>query len=118
MADSPSDVTDNLLLWRNGDPDALNRVMPLVYAELRRLAASYVRGEYRYQTLQTTALIHEAYLRLVEQTRSDWKNRANFFGVAAQLMRRILVDHVRTHQARKRGGGALKVSLHDRNGHR
>lgn len=113
MSNSPSDVTDSLCLWQKGDPEALNKLMPLVYDELRRLAASYVRREYRYQTLQTTALIHEAYLRLVEQTRSDWKNRAHFFGVAAQLMRRILVDHARTHQAEKRGGGAPQFSLHD-----
>jgi RNA polymerase sigma factor (TIGR02999 family) len=113
MTDSPSGVTETLLLWRKGDPEALNRLMPLVYDELRRLASSYLRREYRYQTLQTSALVHEAYLRLVEQTRTDWKNRAHFFGVAAQLMRRILVDHARVHQAGKRGGGALKFSLHD-----
>jgi RNA polymerase sigma factor (TIGR02999 family) len=87
--------------------------MPLVYHDLRRVAASYLRREYRYQSLQTTALVHEAYIRLVDQTRTDWKNRAHFFGVAAQLMRRILVDHARSHQSRKRGGGALTFSISD-----
>jgi RNA polymerase sigma factor (TIGR02999 family) len=116
MTDCPSDVTETLVLWQSGDPEALNRLMPLVYDELRRLASSYLRREYRYQTLQTSALVHEAYLRLVEQTRTDWKNRAHFFGVAAQLMRRILVDHARVHQADKRGGGAPKFSLHDEMG--
>jgi RNA polymerase sigma factor (TIGR02999 family) len=111
MTTSPADVTDALTLLRNGDPDALNTLMPLVYRELRRLAASFLRREYRYQTLQTTALVHEAYIRLVDQRHPDWKNRAHFFAVAAQLMRRILVDHARTHQTNKRGGGALAVSL-------
>ena len=107
----PTNVTENLALWKSGDPEALNRLMPLVYRELRRLAASFLRREYRYQTLQTTALVHEAYIRLVDQTHTDWKDRAHFFGVAAQLMRRILVDHARTHQASKRGGGAVAVQL-------
>ena len=107
----PTNVTENLALWKSGDPEALNRLMPLVYRELRRLAASFLRREYRYQTLQTTALVHEAYIRLVDQTHTDWKDRAHFFGVAAQLMRRILVDHARTHQASKRGGGAVAVPL-------
>ncbi|HKF54849.1 MAG TPA: sigma-70 family RNA polymerase sigma factor [Blastocatellia bacterium] len=111
MIASTAQVTENLALWRNGDPEALNRLMPLVYNELRRLASSFLRREYRYQTLQTTALVHEAYLRLVDQTHTDWKDRAHFFGIAAQLMRRILVDHARIHQAGKRGGGARAVSL-------
>jgi len=85
--------------------------MPLVYAELRRLASGYLRRENPAHTLQTTALVHEAYLRLVDQTRTDWKDRAHFMGVAAQLMRRVLVDHARTRLAAKRGGGALRVGL-------
>jgi RNA polymerase sigma factor (TIGR02999 family) len=113
MMASPTQVTETLALWKNGDPEALNRLMPLVYRELRRLAASFLRREYRHQTLQTTALVHEAYLRLVGQNHTDWKDRAHFFGVAAQLMRRILVDHARSHQADKRGGGAMAVSLHE-----
>jgi len=113
MTSSPAAVTETLALWRSGDPEALNRLMPLVYRELRRLAAGFLRREYRYQTLQTTALVHEAYIRLVDQTHTDWKSRAHFFGVAAQLMRRILVDHARTHQAEKRGGGAIAISLHE-----
>jgi len=92
--------------------------MPLVYAELRRMASGYLRRENRPHTLQTTALVHEAYLRLVDQTRTDWKDRAHFLGVAAQLMRRVLVDHARTRLAAKRGGGALKVSLNDNVGGR
>jgi RNA polymerase sigma factor (TIGR02999 family) len=111
MIASQAEVTETLALWKDGDPEALNRLMPIVYRELRRLASSFLRREYRYQTLQTTALVHEAYLRLVDQTHTDWKDRAHFFGVAAQLMRRILVDHARTHLAGKRGGGALAVSL-------
>ena len=107
------EVSDLLLAWRNGDQQALAQLMPLVYDELRRLAAAYLRRERPGHTLQTTALVHEAYLRLVDQTRADWQNRAQFFGVAAQLMRRILVDHARTQHAAKRGSGALKLSLNE-----
>jgi len=92
--------------------------MPLVYDELRRLASGYLRREYGERTLQTTALVHEAYLRLVGQNHADWKDRAHFFGVAAHLMRQILVDHARRRQAGKRGGGALKISLDDNIGKR
>jgi RNA polymerase sigma factor (TIGR02999 family) len=113
MAQLPPDVSQLLLAWRNGDREALNQLMPLVYDELRRLAGGYLRRERVGHTLQTTALVHEAYLRLVDQTRADWQNRAQFFGVAAQLMRRILVDHARTQQAAKRGSGALKLSLNE-----
>jgi RNA polymerase sigma factor (TIGR02999 family) len=116
--DSPKNVTEVLLRWRGGDPEALNVLMPLVYDELRRLARAYLRREHGARTLQTTALVHEAYLRLVDQTCVDWKNRAHFFGVAAHLMREILVDHARRRQAGKRGGGALKISLDDRIGKR
>jgi len=87
--------------------------MPVVYGELRRLAQHYLRRERPDHTLQATALVHEAYLRLVDQRAVTWQNRAHFFGVAAQLMRRILVDHARRHHAAKRGGTALKVSLND-----
>jgi RNA polymerase sigma factor (TIGR02999 family) len=87
--------------------------MPLVYDELRRLASGYLRREHGARTLQTTALVHEAYLRLVDQREPDWKNRAHFFGVAAHLMRQILVDYARRRQAAKRGGGALRISLEE-----
>lgn len=108
---SSQDVTEILLRWRNGDQEALDQLMPLVYDELHRLANAYLRRERPGHTLQTTALVHEAYLRLVDQTHANWQNRAHFYGVAAQLMRRILVSHARTQQAAKRGSGGLKLSL-------
>src|SRR5882724_7220347 len=95
----------------DGDQAALNKLMPLVYDELRRLAHRYMMREHPGHTLQTTALVDEAYLRLVDQTHTHWKSRAQFFGIAAQLMRRILVDHARSHLYAKRGGGARKVVL-------
>lgn len=94
-----------------GDPNAASKLMPLIYDELRRLAGSYMRREREDHTLQATALVHEAYLKLVEQRSVNWQNRAHFFGVAAQLMRRILVDHARGHLRQKRGGENQKVSL-------
>jgi RNA polymerase sigma-70 factor (ECF subfamily) len=97
-------VTQLLIDWRNGDQTAFDKLMPLVYSELRRLAGHYLRRERRGHTLQPTALVNEAFLRLVDQKRSGWQNRAQFFGIAAQLMRRILVDHARIHRAAKRGG--------------
>jgi len=97
-------VTQLLKDWGEGDQAALDRLMPLVYGELRRLANNYLRRERVNHTLQPTALVNEAYLKLVDQRNARWQNRAQFFGVAAQLMRRILVDHARTHQAQKRGG--------------
>lgn len=97
-------VTQLLLKWNAGDPQALERLMPLVYSELRRLAANYLRRERQNHTLQPTALVNEAYLKLVDQKGARWQNRAQFYGVAAQLMRRILVDHARHRQAAKRGG--------------
>lgn len=100
----PEGVTQLLIDWGKGDQAALDRLMPLVYSELRRLANNYLRRERANHTLQPTALVNEAYLRLVDQKNARWQNRAQFFGVAAQLMRRILVDHARTHQAQKRGG--------------
>lgn len=97
----------------NGDKTALDQLIPLLYDELRRLADSYLRREAPGQTLQPTALVHETYIRLVSQHLPDWKNRAHFFGVAAQLMRQILVDRARSYQAAKRGGGVRRVALED-----
>ncbi len=105
------DVTQILHDWSAGDESAAERLMPIVYEELRRLAGQYLRRERPDHTLQATALVHEAYLKLVDQNRVDWKNRAHFRGVAAQLMRRILVEHARTHRAEKRGGRWEKVYL-------
>jgi RNA polymerase sigma-70 factor (ECF subfamily) len=110
MSDS-QDVTVLLSSLTKGDPDAASRLMPLIYDELRRLAASYMRREREDHTLQATALVHEAFIKLVDQRGVNWQNRAHFFGVAAQLMRRILVDHARGHLRQKRGGDNQKVSL-------
>ena len=96
-------ITQLLIAWSEGRSDALNELLPLVYAELRRLASSYLRHEAAGHTLQPTALVHEAYLRLIDQRRVRWRNRAHFYGVAAQIMRRILVDHARSAHASKRG---------------
>jgi RNA polymerase sigma factor (TIGR02999 family) len=109
-------VTDLLQAWDRGDLEARDHLMRVVYDELRRRAAAYLRSERAEHTLQPTALVHEAYLRLVGQQRIVWQNRAHFFGVAAQMMRRILVDHARGHRRGKRGGGAVKVTLDDRAG--
>ena len=111
MKPPPSEVTQLLHEVAAGDRDALPRLIPLVYNELRRLAAAYLRRERRGHTFQPTALVHEAYLRLVEQKQVDWQNRGHFFGIAAQLMRRILVDHGRARHAAKRGGDQQEVSL-------
>ncbi len=100
-----------LLEWKQGDSNAAERLMPLVYEELRRLARRYLQRERPDHTLQATGLVHEAYLRLVDQTDMTWQNRAQFFSVAAQSMRRILVDHARAHQAAKRGGGREKLEF-------
>jgi RNA polymerase sigma-70 factor, ECF subfamily len=108
---SASDVTALLRAWGDGDPTARERLMPLVYDELRRRARSYLRREREGHTLQPTALVHEAYLRLMGQDRSAWKNRDQFFGIAAQMMRRILVDHARAHKMTKRSGQWARVSL-------
>lgn len=109
--DSSDDVTGLLLRWSHGDPDALRRLLPLVYDECRRIAARQLQGERREHTLNPTALVHELYLRLVDQRRANWKNRAQFFGIVAQLMRRILVDHARARKAQKRAGSRMLVSL-------
>jgi RNA polymerase sigma factor (TIGR02999 family) len=108
---SPQEMTQLLLDWRRGDKAALDKLMPLVYDELRRLAAHYLRREREDHTLQPTALVHEAYVRLIDQSHMDWKNRAHFFGVAAQVMRHILVDYARSHKAAKRGSGQREMSL-------
>jgi len=112
--DSPSkEVTQLLLDWKQGNHTALDQLTPLVYQELRRLAQSYLRRERSDHTLQATALIHEAYVRLVDQGQPAWESRIHFFGIAAQLMRQILVDHARSNRAAKRGGGAPKLSLNE-----
>jgi RNA polymerase sigma factor (TIGR02999 family) len=113
MNPSSHDVTQILQAWSDGDPGALDELIPVVYEELRRQAARHLRRERPDHTLQTTALIHEAYLRLVDQKDVRWQNRAHFFGVAAQLMRRILVDHARKDRALKRGGPAVKLPLEE-----
>jgi RNA polymerase sigma factor (TIGR02999 family) len=105
------DVTALLGDWSRGNRTALNQLLPLVYAELRRVAARQLRKERADHTLQPTALVNEAYIRLVDQRQVDWQNRAHFFGVAAQIMRRILVDHARRHLASKRGEGMPRVSI-------
>ena|SRR5688500_3153524 len=109
--DSSESITQLLERWSSGDTKALDRLMPLVYDELRRLAASYLRRERREHTLQPTALVNEVFLKFFDQRSMTWRNRAQFFGVAAQLMRRILVDHARAHYSTKRGGDRFCISL-------
>ena len=111
MGSSRSEVTQLLQEWGLGRQDAFDRLVPEIYAELRRLASSYLRRERRDHTLQPTALVHEAFLKLVDQRAVRWQNRAHFFGIAAQAMRRILVDHARAHGAGKRGSGERPLSL-------
>jgi|SRR5205807_7123162 len=101
---SSENVTQLLVKWGEGDSAALEKLMPLVYSELRRLARNYLRRERQNHTLQPTALVNEAYLKLIDQKNARWQNRAHFYGVAAQMMRRILVDHARQNKAAKRGG--------------
>ncbi|HUA57782.1 MAG TPA: ECF-type sigma factor [Verrucomicrobiae bacterium] len=115
MAEPPGEVSVLLAEMRSGRKDAFARALPLIYNELRRLAARYMRDERRAHTLQPTALVHEAYLRLAGQDRADWRNRAQFIAIAGQLMRRILVDHARKHYAAKRVGSlvTLKEGLND-----
>ena len=108
---SPTEITELLIGWSDGDPAALERLMPLVERELHRLAHHYMRQEPAGHTLQTTALINEAFLRLVDQSRVRWQNRAHFFGIAAQIMRRVLLNYARDQKRMKRGGGAVQVSL-------
>jgi RNA polymerase sigma factor (TIGR02999 family) len=108
---APAGVTRLLVNWSDGDESALNEMIPLVYHELRRIALNHLRHERPDHTLQPTALVHEAYLRLVDQTRVNWKNSAQFFGIASTMMRRILVNHAKNRQAAKRGGNIIKVPL-------
>src|SRR5262245_19692713 len=112
-AQSHHDLTALLMAWGNGDEDALSRLTPLVYDELHRLAAAYMRREKAGHTLQTSALVNEAYLKLVDSSRVRWQNRAHFLAVAAQLMRRILVDFARSRRYQKRGGGWHQITLSD-----
>jgi RNA polymerase sigma factor (TIGR02999 family) len=105
------EVTRLLLDWGNGNEAARDELMPLIYSELRQVAEKYLNQELPGHTLQPTALVHEAYIRLVEQTHPEWKNRAHFFAVASQVMRQVLVDHARRNRAGKRGGGARHTSL-------
>src|SRR5918995_616247 len=108
---SPKEISQLLLAWSDGDQSALEQLAPLVQEELRRLAHHYMRGERAGHTLQTSALVNEAYIRLIDWKNARWQNRAHFFAVSAQMMRRILVDFARDRQYLKRGGGALRVSL-------
>jgi len=111
---SPHDVTGLLHEWRQGDDEALDKLTALVYDELRRIARRYLRHERDYHTLQTTALINEAYLRLINQQHAGWQNRAHFFAVTAQIMRHVLIDYARRRHYEKRGGkDAQRVSLND-----
>ncbi len=112
MSEHPADgVTKLLIDLSNGDREAVDLLLPVIYDELRKLATNYLRRERPDHTLQPTALVHEAYMRLIDQTRVNWQNRAHFFGVAAQIMRRLLVDHARKHNAEKRGQDFQKLSL-------
>lgn len=113
---APLPITELLKAWRQGDHDALEALMPLVEDELRNIARRYMRNENQGHLLQTTALVNEAFMRLVDQKRVEWQSRAHFFGIAAQLMRRILVDYARSELRIKRGGGAQVVSLSQADG--
>jgi RNA polymerase sigma factor (TIGR02999 family) len=108
---SPNEVTQLLQNWKNGDKTALDKLMPVVYDELRRIASRFLKQQRPNHTLQTTALVHEAYVRLVGKQDMEWQNRAHFFGVAARMMRFILMDYALAQQTEKRGGGNLKLSL-------
>ena len=113
MDNKSSDITQFLVDWSKGDASAQERLFPLVHAELKRLARSYMNRENPGHTLQTSALLNEAYIRMVDQKAVSWANRAHFFAVSAQVMRHVLIDHARRHLYAKRGGGARKVSLDD-----
>ncbi len=108
---SPGKVTDLLVAWNGGEAEALTKLVPLVYEELRQIAQRCLRRERQGHTLEPTALVHEAYARLIDQNRVRWQNRAHFFAIAGQTMRRILVDHARRRHAARRGGPALRLSL-------
>lgn len=110
---SPKEITRLLVDWNNGDASAFEKLVPYVERELRRIASRHMRRENPGHTLQTTALVHEAYLKLVEQRDVNWQNREHFFALAAQIMRRVLIDHARTRQRAKRGGDAVRVDMED-----
>jgi RNA polymerase sigma factor (TIGR02999 family) len=110
---TPDEITRILREWRSGDKQALERLVPVVYDELRILASRQLAGEWRHTRLETTAVVNEAYLKLFGQREVDWQNRGHFFAIAAQLMRRILVDHARRHLRDKHGGGTVHVALHE-----
>ncbi|NNE98107.1 MAG: sigma-70 family RNA polymerase sigma factor [Pyrinomonadaceae bacterium] len=107
-------ITQMLIELTEGNKEVVDQILPLVYAELRKLASGYLMKERRNHTLQPTALVHEAYLKLIDQNAVEWQNRSHFFGIAAQIMRRILIDHARNHKAEKRGGADEKISLDDK----
>jgi len=109
--DSPTAITELLIRWRQGDQSALERLIPLVEDELHKIAHRYMSRENPGHLLQTTALVNEAFLRLIDQSRVSWQNRAHFFGIAAQIMRRILLNHARDQKRIKRGGGGIQLSL-------
>jgi len=109
----PGEITQLLLQWKQGEPDAFDRLMPLVYPHLRQIASAYIRRERNPGVLQATALVHEVYLRLIGQKKADWADRAHFYTFAAKVMRMILMDHARSNDAQKRGGGAEHIPLND-----
>jgi RNA polymerase sigma factor (TIGR02999 family) len=113
MNESTHDLTRLLQAWRRGDSAALDKLVPLVYEELHRLAHCYMAREWANSTLQTTALIHEAYLRLVDANEIEWRNRVHFFAISANVMRRVLVEFARSRGSQKRGGGVRKISLEE-----
>ncbi|HUQ32711.1 MAG TPA: sigma-70 family RNA polymerase sigma factor [Pyrinomonadaceae bacterium] len=115
MSEGQKDVTQMLLALSAGEPGAMEGLFPLVYDELKRIARQYLKREREGHTLQPTALVHEAYLRLVDQTRVTWQNRAQFYGVTATIMRRILINHARAHAAERRGGAQRRLSLGEEN---
>src|SRR5215207_3593218 len=110
---APSEITQMLIELTDGNQEVVNHILPHIYDELKRLASSYLRRERSDHTLQPTALVHEAYMKLIDQNRVKWQNRAHFFGIAAQVMRRILMDHARKHQAEKRGGEFEKLPIEE-----
>ncbi len=111
MSSGKKNVTELLTAWRRGENEAMEQLLPLVYNELRKLARGYLRKERHDHTLQPTALVHEAYLRMADQGNPQWRDRVHFYGIAARVMRQILVDHARSHSAGKRGGHAIKVTI-------
>jgi len=113
MTPTPKEITQLLIAWNQGDQRARDELMPLIYDELRRLARGHLRRERANHTLQPTALVHEAFIRLIDQSKVNWQNRAHFFGAAARLMRQILINHAEARRAAKRGGEAERVSLND-----